>query len=112
MKFSVVISVIFSELVFFRDASLSTVYFIKLGSFFFLSLAQELNMDYLSQQVTYLTVNTQKYFEVLNYSLKVIIPLAEKYAFNSTNFLANSNEPVKQCIKIFGFLSLKEFKIS
>ena len=34
--------------------------------------------------------------------LKVIIPLAEKYAFRVQSLSANSLDPVKQCIKIFG----------
>ena len=43
------------------------------------------------------------YFEDLVLFLKVIIPLAEKKASNSSNFFAKFNEPVKQCIKIFKF---------
>ena len=44
--------------------------------------------------------------------LNVIIPLAEKKAFKFNNFLANSFDPVKQCINILRLQSLKLFKIS
>jgi hypothetical protein len=44
--------------------------------------------------------------------LKVIIPLAEKYEFNSKSFFENSLDPVKQCIKILRLLFLYELSIS
>ena len=44
--------------------------------------------------------------------LKVIIPLAEKYEFNSKSFFENSLDPVKQCIKILRSLFLYELSIS
>jgi hypothetical protein len=43
--------------------------------------------------------------------LKVIIPLREIYAPRLSIFFEKSEDPVKQCISIFGFLEEKSFKI-
>ena len=48
------------------------------------------------------------YLEI-NEFLKVMIPLAEKIEFKDKSFLANSFDPVKQCINIFRFLIFKIF---
>tara|TARA_B100001964_G_scaffold124849_1_gene138289 strand:+ start:242 stop:526 length:285 start_codon:yes stop_codon:yes gene_type:complete len=43
--------------------------------------------------------------------LKVIIPLKEIYAPRLSIFFEKLVDPVKQCIRIFGFLKEKSFKI-